>query len=81
MQAGSRIVYSYAEAPPIVYWIKNTMKKEYISPMCKAIKIEAQDILAGSPTIGEGYSDPSQPGLSKFNNFEDEEDEFNDEEF
>lgn len=49
--------------------------------MCKAIKIEAQDILAGSPTIGEGYSDPSRPGLSKFNNFEDEEDEFNDEEF
>lgn len=49
--------------------------------MCKAIKIEAQDILAGSPTIGEGYSDTTQPGLSKFNNFEDEEDEFNDEEF
>lgn len=56
----------------------NIMKKQYISPLCVSIEINPQDIIAESPGLGGGFSDPSTPGLGKerfddFDLFEDDE--------
>ncbi|MCQ2213232.1 MAG: hypothetical protein MJZ36_06310 [Bacteroidaceae bacterium] len=54
------------------------MKKQYISPLCVSIEIDPQDIIAESPGMGSGYSDPDILGLGKdrfddFDLFEDDE--------
>ena len=41
------------------------MKKLYKAPVCETIEIEMQDIIASSPELGSGYSDPTEEGLAK----------------
>lgn len=52
------------------------MKKQYKAPVCETMEIDTQDIIATSPGIsGNGYSDPTQEGLSKSFDFSEEDDE------
>ncbi len=41
------------------------MKKLYKAPVCETIEIEMQDIIASSPELGSGFSDPNEEGLAK----------------
>lgn len=41
------------------------MKKQYITPVCKAIAIATPMLYTGSGDIGDGYSDPTREALSK----------------
>lgn len=58
------------------------MKKQYKAPVCIAMDIDMQDIIATSPGISDnGYSDTSEEGLSKgrfldFSSYDDEDEEF-----
>lgn len=39
------------------------MKKKYISPKCRIIKVESQDIIATSPYLINEDSDPNEEAL------------------
>lgn len=41
------------------------MKKQYITPVCKATVIATPMLFTGSDDIGNGYSDPTKEALSK----------------
>lgn len=44
------------------------MKKQYITPKCKAIAVATPMLNTGSGDIGNGYSDPTKEALSKKQN-------------
>ena len=55
------------------------MKKTYINPELVVVELQiTQQIMAGSPKLGDGYYDPNKPVFAPGMDLDDELDEFED---